>query len=52
MRYTNWDVIETLAIDVILIPLKGIGNMACVSLALNVTAITWAVMTLVMLMLY
>ena len=51
MRQTTKDVMVTLAIDVVLIPLMGIGNMACVSLVfviMDSTAINWAAMILLM----
>ena len=43
---------EEIIIDLVLIPLMGIGNVTYVSIALSVIAINWDTVTLTMLMLY
>ena len=52
MRIANTDMVITPTFDVILTTLMGIDNGACVCLALSVTAINWATVTLIMLSLY
>ena len=46
MRQATCVVMTEVTIAVVLIPLKGIDNVKCVSLALNVTAINWVTVTL------
>ena len=45
MRHATLDMMTILTSDIILIPMVGTGNVACVSLTLNVTTINWATVT-------
>ena len=45
MGHATLNVVIALTIEVIIIPLMGIHNVACVSLALSVTVINLAAMT-------